>query len=172
MRQSARSFEPPRSSATRLPHPRDFSRVPAGSRRVVQQRPREGAALCRISGIVTLSEDQVRWRRSTAAEFIPARYLATTPARAALADIYRHVATTAVPSSAPVCVRAVADGAASSSTTAKVEAVSPMASRRTASDTTRSALLTRTFGEVSDEDKAAVSHRGQAVRAFRDFLTH
>jgi len=29
----------------------------------------------------------------------------------------------------------------------------------------------RTFGEVSDEEKTAVSHRGQAIRAFRDFLT-
>jgi XTP/dITP diphosphohydrolase len=29
----------------------------------------------------------------------------------------------------------------------------------------------RTFGEVSDAEKTAVSHRGQAIRAFRDFLT-
>ena len=29
----------------------------------------------------------------------------------------------------------------------------------------------RTFGEVSDEEKTAVSHRGTAMRAFRDFLT-
>jgi XTP/dITP diphosphohydrolase len=29
----------------------------------------------------------------------------------------------------------------------------------------------RTFGEVSDEEKTAVSHRGQAIRAFRHFLT-
>ena len=28
----------------------------------------------------------------------------------------------------------------------------------------------RTFGEVSDEDKTAVSHRGQAMRAFRAYL--
>jgi XTP/dITP diphosphohydrolase len=28
----------------------------------------------------------------------------------------------------------------------------------------------RTFGEVSDEEKTAVSHRGQAMRAFRDYL--
>ena len=28
----------------------------------------------------------------------------------------------------------------------------------------------KTFGEVSDEEKTAVSHRGQALRAFRDFL--
>jgi XTP/dITP diphosphohydrolase len=28
----------------------------------------------------------------------------------------------------------------------------------------------RTFGEVSDEQKTAVSHRGRAIRAFRDFL--
>jgi len=28
----------------------------------------------------------------------------------------------------------------------------------------------RTFGEVSDEEKTAVSHRGQAMRAFREFL--
>ena len=28
----------------------------------------------------------------------------------------------------------------------------------------------RTFGEVSDEEKIAVSHRGQAIRAFREFL--
>jgi XTP/dITP diphosphohydrolase len=28
----------------------------------------------------------------------------------------------------------------------------------------------RTFGEVSDDEKGAVSHRGQAMRAFRDFL--
>lgn len=28
----------------------------------------------------------------------------------------------------------------------------------------------RTFGEVSDEEKTAVSHRGQAIRAFRDYL--
>ena len=28
----------------------------------------------------------------------------------------------------------------------------------------------RTFGEVSDEEKTAVSHRGQALRAFRDHL--
>jgi XTP/dITP diphosphohydrolase len=28
----------------------------------------------------------------------------------------------------------------------------------------------RTFGEVSDEDKTAVSHRGQAMRAVREFL--
>jgi len=28
----------------------------------------------------------------------------------------------------------------------------------------------KTFGEVSDTDKTAVSHRGQAIRAFRDFL--
>lgn len=27
-----------------------------------------------------------------------------------------------------------------------------------------------TFGEVSDEDKTAVSHRGQAMRAFREYL--
>ena len=29
----------------------------------------------------------------------------------------------------------------------------------------------RTFGEVSDDEKTAVSHRGQAIRAFRNFLT-
>jgi XTP/dITP diphosphohydrolase len=29
----------------------------------------------------------------------------------------------------------------------------------------------RTFGEVSDEEKTAVSHRGQAIREFRKFLT-
>jgi XTP/dITP diphosphohydrolase len=29
----------------------------------------------------------------------------------------------------------------------------------------------KTFGEVSDEEKTAVSHRGQAIRAFRRFLT-
>jgi len=28
----------------------------------------------------------------------------------------------------------------------------------------------RTFGEVSDEEKTAVSHRGQAIRAFRSYL--
>jgi XTP/dITP diphosphohydrolase len=28
----------------------------------------------------------------------------------------------------------------------------------------------KTFGEVSDHEKTAVSHRGQAIRAFRDFL--
>jgi XTP/dITP diphosphohydrolase len=28
----------------------------------------------------------------------------------------------------------------------------------------------KTFGEVSDEDKTAVSHRGQAIRAFRTYL--
>jgi XTP/dITP diphosphohydrolase len=28
----------------------------------------------------------------------------------------------------------------------------------------------KTFGEVSDEEKTAVSHRGQAIRAFRDYL--
>jgi len=28
----------------------------------------------------------------------------------------------------------------------------------------------RTFGEVSDEEKTAASHRGQAMRAFRDYL--
>jgi XTP/dITP diphosphohydrolase len=28
----------------------------------------------------------------------------------------------------------------------------------------------RTFGEVSDADKTAVSHRGQAMRAFREYL--
>lgn len=28
----------------------------------------------------------------------------------------------------------------------------------------------KTFGEVSDEEKIAVSHRGQAMRAFRDYL--
>jgi XTP/dITP diphosphohydrolase len=29
----------------------------------------------------------------------------------------------------------------------------------------------RTFGAVSDDEKTAVSHRGQAIRAFRTFLT-
>ncbi len=29
---------------------------------------------------------------------------------------------------------------------------------------------TKTFGEVSDEEKTAVSHRGQAIRAFRNYL--
>ena len=28
----------------------------------------------------------------------------------------------------------------------------------------------KTFGEVSDEEKTAVSHRGKAIRAFRDYL--
>ena len=28
----------------------------------------------------------------------------------------------------------------------------------------------RTFGEVSDDEKTAVSHRGQAMRAFREYL--
>jgi XTP/dITP diphosphohydrolase len=28
----------------------------------------------------------------------------------------------------------------------------------------------KTFGEVSDDEKTAVSHRGQAIRAFRRFL--
>ena len=28
----------------------------------------------------------------------------------------------------------------------------------------------KTFGEVSDEEKTAVSHRGQAIRAFRNYL--
>jgi XTP/dITP diphosphohydrolase len=30
----------------------------------------------------------------------------------------------------------------------------------------------KTFGEVSDEQKTAVSHRGQAIRAFREYLLH
>lgn len=30
----------------------------------------------------------------------------------------------------------------------------------------------RTFGEVSDDEKIAVSHRGQAMRAFREYLRH
>jgi XTP/dITP diphosphohydrolase len=31
----------------------------------------------------------------------------------------------------------------------------------------------RTFGEVSDDEKTAISHRGQAIRAFREYLlTH
>jgi XTP/dITP diphosphohydrolase len=30
----------------------------------------------------------------------------------------------------------------------------------------------KTFGEVSAEEKAAVSHRGQAIRALRDYLEH
>lgn len=29
----------------------------------------------------------------------------------------------------------------------------------------------RTFGEVSDDEKTAVSHRGQAMRAFREYLS-
>jgi XTP/dITP diphosphohydrolase len=28
----------------------------------------------------------------------------------------------------------------------------------------------RTFGEVTDEEKTAVSHRGKAMRAFREYL--
>ena len=34
----------------------------------------------------------------------------------------------------------------------------------------RYAQYGRTFGEVSDEEKTAVSHRGQAMRALREFL--
>ena len=30
----------------------------------------------------------------------------------------------------------------------------------------------KTFGEVSAEEKAAVSHRGHAIRAFRNYLAH
>ena len=93
------------------------------------------------------------------------------------ADIYRRVRENAVSGSAArfVCALTVVNGAdILFETRATVEgklADTPAGSNGFGYDPIfLYPSYGKTFGEVSDEEKTAVSHRGQAIRAFRSYL--
>jgi XTP/dITP diphosphohydrolase len=93
------------------------------------------------------------------------------------ADIYRRMRSSASSDRRArfVCALAVVDGDESLfETTAKVEGVlaeEPAGRNGFGYDPIFFyPAYGRTFGEVSDQEKTAVSHRGQALRAFRDYL--
>ncbi len=133
-----------------------------------------------LTGMVTMAEDsgfEVDALNGDPGIF-SARYLredATYDER--FADIYRRVrdARTDNRHARFVCALAVAQGdAVIFETTATVEgelAAAPAGPNGFGYDPVFFyPPYARTFGEVSDEEKTAVSHRGQAMRAFREFL--
>lgn len=93
------------------------------------------------------------------------------------ADIYRRMRESGSPDRAArfVCALAVVDGAnVLFETSAHVEglvAEAPAGPNGFGYDPIfMFPRYRKTFGEVSDEEKTAVSHRGQAIRAFREYL--
>ena len=133
-----------------------------------------------ITGMVTMAEDsgfEVDALNGDPGIF-SARYLredATYDER--FADIYRRVrgARTGNRRARFVCALAVAQGdAVIFETTASVEGELANAAAGPNGFGYDPVFFyppyQRTFGEVSDEEKTAVSHRGQAMRAFRQFL--
>ncbi len=134
-----------------------------------------------LTGMVTLAEDSGFEIDALNGEpgIHSARYLGEDATYAQrFADIYRRVRDSGEVDRGArfVCALAVADGAnVVFETTAKVEgrlADAPAGPNGFGYDPVFFyPPYARTFGEVSDEEKTAVSHRGQAVRVFRDFLT-
>jgi XTP/dITP diphosphohydrolase len=133
-----------------------------------------------ITGMVTMAEDSGFEVDALNGEpgIYSARYLredATYDER--FAYIYQRVRDSAsnARSARFVCALAVAHGRdVLFETTAKVEGVlarSPAGSNGFGYDPIFwYPPYGRTFGEVSDDEKTAVSHRGQAMRVFRDYL--
>jgi XTP/dITP diphosphohydrolase len=134
----------------------------------------------RISGISTMAEDSGLEVDALDREpgIYSARYLredATYAER--FADIYRRVQASGArdPTARFICSLAVAEsGRIVFETSATVEgrlADAPAGSHGFGYDPIFFyPPYGKTFGEVSDAEKTAVSHRGQAMRAFRDFL--
>jgi len=133
-----------------------------------------------ITGMVTMAEDSGFEIDALNREpgIYSARYLredATYPER--FADIYRRVRDSGTTDRRArfVCALAVAEGNdVTFETIATVEgqlADAPAGPNGFGYDPVFFyPPYARTFGEVSDEEKTAVSHRGQAMRAFRTFL--
>lgn len=134
----------------------------------------------KATGMLTMAEDSGFEVDALSGEpgIHSARYLredATYPDR--FADISRRMRERASSNRAArfVCALAVADGASVIfETTARVEgrlADAPAGANGFGYDPIFFyPPYGRTFGDVSDEEKTAVSHRGQAIRAFRDYL--
>ena len=134
-----------------------------------------------LTGMVTLAEDSGFEIDALNGEpgIYSARYLredATYDER--FADLYRRVGEAGTDTRAArfVCALAVANGHdVSFETTATVEGL--LAGNAAGPNGFGYDPIFfyppygKTFGEVSDHEKTAVSHRGQAIRAFRDFLT-
>jgi XTP/dITP diphosphohydrolase len=133
-----------------------------------------------ISGVLTMAEDSGFEVDALNGEpgIYSARYLredATYAER--FADIYRRVRASGVPHSGArfVCALAAADsGSIVFETSARVEGLlanAPAGANGFGYDPVFTyPPYGMTFGEVSEEQKTAVSHRGQAIRAFRRFL--
>ena len=133
-----------------------------------------------LTGMLTLAEDSGFEIEALNREpgIYSARYLredATYEER--FADIYRRLRNSGTDNRRArfVCALAVADGArVIFETNASVEgrvAVAPAGPNGFGYDPIFFyPPYERTFGEVSDDEKTAVSHRGQAIRAFRRFL--
>lgn len=134
----------------------------------------------RLSGMVTLAEDSGFEVNALAGDpgVYSARYLGENATYAErFADIYRRVRESASDDRTVrfVCALAVVEGdEILFETAAKVEgllAEEPAGPNGFGYDPVFFySAYGRTFGEVSDEEKTAVSHRGQALRAFRDYL--
>ena len=134
-----------------------------------------------LTGALTLAEDSGFEVDALDGEpgIYSARYLredATYDER--LADIYRRIRERGMSSSRArfVCSAAVAEGTEILfETTAAVEgmlALRPAGANGFGYDPVFFyPPYGRTFGEVSDAEKTAVSHRGQAIRAVREFLS-
>ena len=145
-----------------------------------QNARQKASYYARVTGMVTLAEDSGFEVDALGGEpgIYSARYLredATYDER--FADIYRRMRdnTSNDRSARFVCALAVVDGDATLfETTAKVEgllAEKPAGSNGFGYDPIFFyPPYGRTFGEVSDTEKTAVSHRGQAIRAVRDYL--
>jgi XTP/dITP diphosphohydrolase len=134
----------------------------------------------RLTGMVTLAEDSGFEVDALGGEpgIYSARYLREDAAYdERFVDIYRRMRDSASNdrSARFVCAVAVVHGdAALFETTAKVEgllAEKPAGPNGFGYDPIFFyPPYRRTFGEVSDAEKTAVSHRGQAIRAFRSYL--
>jgi XTP/dITP diphosphohydrolase len=134
-----------------------------------------------LTGALTLAEDSGFEVDALDGEpgIYSARYLredATYEER--FADIYRRIRERGMSSSGArfVCSAAIAQGTdILFETTAVVEgmvALVPAGTNGFGYDPVfYYSPYGRTFGEVSDAEKTAVSHRGQAIRAIRDFLS-
>jgi XTP/dITP diphosphohydrolase len=134
-----------------------------------------------ITGMLTVAEDSGFEIDALNGEpgIYSARYLredATYAER--FADIYRRVRETGTNDRRArfVCALAVADGPnvifETTATVAGTLADAPAGTNGFGYDPVFFyPPCAATFGEVTDEQKTAVSHRGQAIRAFRDFLT-
>jgi XTP/dITP diphosphohydrolase len=140
----------------------------------------KAAHYARLSGMVTLAEDSGFEVDALAGDpgVYSARYLGENATYAErFADIYRRVRESASDDRTVrfVCALALVDGDKTLfETDANVEgllAEEPAGPNGFGYDPIFFySAYRRTFGEVSDEEKTAVSHRGQALRAFRDYL--